>query len=78
MVLASIPSTPTGLANLLSTYIDDLQHVAITFDDGETAVNGTASVYRKKVEFLWQMLLQTLDMLRSKKGEEEGEGGGQT
>ena len=39
---------------------------------------GTASVYSKKVEFLWQMLLQTLDMLRSKKGGEEGEGGGQT
>jgi len=80
------------LANLLSTYIDDLQHVTITFDGGETSVNfaeaalllqGTASVYSKKVEFLWQMVLQTLDMLRSKKegdegGDEGGEGGGQT
>jgi len=73
------------LADLLSTYIDDLQHVTITFDGGETSVNfaeaalllqGTASVYSKKVEFLWQMVMQTLDMLRSKKGE-EGEGGGE-
>jgi len=70
------------LADLLSTYIDDLQHVTITFDGGETSVNfaeaalllqGTASVYSKKVEFLWQMVLQTLDMLRSKK-ETEGDG----
>jgi len=72
------------LADLLSTYIDDLQHVTITFDGGETSVNfaqaalviqGTASVYSKKVEFLWQMVLQTLEMLRSKKEEEEGAGG---
>eukprot|EP00092_Neocalanus_flemingeri_P017266 GFUD01018670.1.p1 GENE.GFUD01018670.1~~GFUD01018670.1.p1 ORF type:complete len:675 (-),score=216.95 GFUD01018670.1:180-2204(-) len=73
------------LANLLSTYIDDLQHVTITFDGGETSVNfaeaalllqGTASVYSKKVEFLWQLVLQTLDMLRSKKlGEDGGEVG---
>ena len=69
---------------MLSSYIDDLQHVTITFDGGETSVNfaeaalllqGTASVYSKKVEFLWQMVLQTLDMLRSKKGEEDAEGG---
>jgi len=78
------------LADLLSTYIDDLQHVTITFDGGETSVNfaeaalliqGTASVYSKKVEFLWQMVLQTLEMLRSKKEEEEGasgDGDGQT
>jgi len=73
------------LADLLSTYIDDLQHVTITFDGGETSVNfaeaalllqGTASVYSKKVEFLWQMVMQTLDMLRSKKGEDGEEGGG--
>jgi len=72
------------LADLLSAYIDDLQHVTITFDGGETTVNfaqaalliqGTASVYSKKVEFLWQMVLQTLEMLRSKKEEEEGASG---
>jgi len=72
------------LATLLSQYIDDLQHVTISFDGGETSVNfaeaalllqGTASVYSKKVDFLWQMVLQTLDMLRSKKGEEESEDG---
>ena len=68
------------MANLLSTYIDDLQHVTITFDGGETSVNfaeaalllqGTASVYSKKVEFLWQMVLfQTLGsgVTRGRKG----------
>jgi len=79
------------LADLLSTYIDDLQHLTITFDGGETSVNfaeaalllqGTANVYSKKVEFLWQMVLKTLEMLRSKKEEEEeagtGDGDGQT
>ena len=66
------------MANLFSTYIDDLQHVTITFDVGETSVNFVEAVYSKKVEFLLQMVLQTLDMLRSKKGEEEGEGGVQT
>ena len=29
------------------------------------------AVYSKKVEFLWQMVLQTLDILRSKKKEQE-------
>ena len=42
-------------------------------EDGDFAT----AVYSKKVEFLWQMVLQTLDMLRSKKGEEEGEEGGE-
>jgi len=78
------------LADLLSTYIEDLKHVTITFDGGETSVNfaeaalllqGTASVYGKKVDFLWQMVLQTLEMLRSKKeadGEEGDAEGGPT
>jgi len=72
------------LAELLSDYIDDLQTLTITFDDGKTSVNfaqaalllqGTAAVYSKKVEFLWQMVMKTLDMLSSKKvGEERDEG----
>ena len=70
------------LAELLSAYIDDLQHLTITFDEGQTSVNfaqaalvlqGTAAVYSKKVEFLWQLVLKTLDMHRSKnEGEVEG------
>ena len=57
-----------------------LQNVNVTFDEGETSVNfakaamvlqGGASVYSKKVDFLWQSVLQTMDLLRNKK---EGEG----
>ena len=44
-------------------------------------LQGTASVYCKKVDFLWQLLNKTIDMLHSKGGEgeegaEEGAGGG--
>ena len=45
-------------------------------------LQGTASVYCKKVDFLWGLLNKMIDMLHSKKGgdadgtEEGGEGGG--
>jgi len=79
------------LADILSNYIEDLQHMEVTFDGGQTSVNfaqaalvlqGTASVYCKKVDFLWAFLNKMIDMLHSKKGgdadgtEEGGEGGG--
>ena len=65
-----------------------LQNVNVTFDEGETSVNfakaamvlqGGASVYSKKVDFLWQSVLQTMDLLRNKKegeGAQDDEGGG--
>ena len=52
------------LAELLAGYIDDLQTVTVSFDGGETTINfaqaalvlqGTASIYCKKVDFLWQV-----------------------
>ena len=78
------------LAELLSHYMDELGHLEVTFDGGTTTVNfaqaalvlqGTASVYCKKVDFLWQNLNKTIDMLHSKgaegeEGAEEGAGGG--
>ena len=63
------------LAEILSGYMDELQQVTITFDGGQTSVNfaqaalvlqGTASVYSKKVDFLWQMVLKTTELLRNK------------
>ena len=45
-------------------------------------LQGTASVYCKKVDFLWGLLNKMIDMLHSKKGgeadgaDEGGEGGG--
>jgi len=72
------------LADILSEYIEDLQHVTITLDGGKTSINfaqaalvlqGTAAVWSKKVDFLWQMVLKTMEMLQNKKeGDEEGEG----
>ena len=37
-------------------------------------LQGTASVYSKKVEFLWQAVLKMLDLLTSKKALDEVEG----
>ena len=69
------------MAETLSCYMEYLQNVNVTFDGGETSVNfakaamvlqGGATVYSKKVDFLWQNVLQTMDLLRNKK---EGDGG---
>jgi len=74
------------LAEILSGYMDELQQVTITFDGGQTSVNfaqaalvlqGTASVYSKKVDFLWQMVLKTTELLRNKsENENSAEDGG--
>jgi len=76
------------LAEIMSEYMDVLQQVTITFDGGQTSVNfaqaalvlqGTASVYSKKVDFLWQMVLKTTELLRNKEeneGSADGEDGG--
>ena len=52
------------LAEILAGYIDNLQTVTVSFEGCETTINfaqaalvlqGTASVYCKKVDFLWQV-----------------------
>ena len=78
------------LAKYLEDYYEELHELQISLDGHEAKVNfaeaalflqGTASVYSKKVEFLWQNVLQMLDLLASKKAleeaenEEDGEGG---
>jgi len=75
------------LAQYLEDYLDELQDVQITFDGNQTTVNfaqaalilqGTASVYSKKVDFLWKLVLKMLEVLTSKKAEDddnEGEEG---
>ena len=69
------------LAELLSEYIEDLQHLTITLDGGQTSINfaqaalvlqGTASVYSKKVDFLWKLVGEMLEMLSNKKANEDG------
>jgi len=72
------------LAEIMSEYMDVLQQVTITFDGGQTSVNfaqaalvlqGTASVYSKKVDFLWQMVLKTTELLRNKEDNENAADG---
>ncbi|XP_076040071.1 condensin-2 complex subunit H2-like isoform X2 [Oratosquilla oratoria] len=64
------------IAKYLEEYLEELADLHITFDEGETLMNfaeaamliqGSATVYSKKVEFLWQMVLQMLDLLSSKR-----------
>lgn len=69
------------IAKYLEEYLEELAEVQITFDGGETMMNfaeaamliqGSATVYSKKVEFLWQMVLQMLDLLSSRRSVEMG------
>ncbi|XP_068242032.1 condensin-2 complex subunit H2-like [Palaemon carinicauda] len=71
------------IAKYLEEYLEELAEVQITFDGGETMMNfaeaamliqGSATVYSKKVEFLWQMVLQMLDLLSSRRTVEASEG----
>ena len=64
------------LAKYLEDYYEELHDLQINLDGHVTKVNfaeaalflqGTASVYSKKVEFLWQNVLKMLDLLASKK-----------
>ncbi|XP_064119386.1 condensin-2 complex subunit H2-like [Macrobrachium nipponense] len=70
------------IAKYLEEYLEELAEVQITFDGGETMMNfaeaamliqGSATVYSKKVEFLWQMVLQMLDLLSSRRSVEASE-----
>ncbi|KAF0297809.1 Condensin-2 complex subunit H2 [Amphibalanus amphitrite] len=64
------------LNKFLGEYLDELASMPITFDGGETVMNfaeaamliqGSACVYSRKVEFLWKMVLQMVDLLANKK-----------
>ncbi|KAK3881779.1 hypothetical protein Pcinc_013809 [Petrolisthes cinctipes] len=73
------------IAKYLEEYLEELSEVQITFNGGETVMNfaqaamliqGSATVYSKKVEFLWQMVLQMLDLLSSRQKAEGHSGAG--
>lgn len=64
------------LSRYLEDYMEELSELRINLEGGQATVNfaqaalllqGTASVYSKKVEFLWQNVLQMLDLLASQK-----------
>ena len=64
------------LSNYLTQYYEEIKELELELDGQTAKVNfaeaalflqGTVSVYSKKVEFLWQNVLQMLDLLASKK-----------
>lgn len=64
------------LASELEEYLQELEHIHISFDQGKTQLNfaeaalliqGSACVYSKKVEYLYSLLYQTLDALIDKR-----------
>ncbi|XP_065184382.1 condensin-2 complex subunit H2-like [Sycon ciliatum] len=69
------------IASLLADYLEEIDKIAITFDDGQTTMNfaeaalliqGSASIYSKKIEYLYSLVYQTLNLLASNKELEQG------
>lgn len=67
------------VASDLEEYLEELENIEITFDGGKTSLNfaeaalliqGSACVYSRKVEYLYALIYQALDILhaRVKKG----------
>ncbi|PIK40593.1 putative condensin-2 complex subunit H2 isoform X3 [Apostichopus japonicus] len=64
------------IATQLEDYLTEIEVVRISFDGGATSMNfaeaalliqGSTCIYSKKVEFLYALVFQTLDVLASKK-----------
>lgn len=69
------------IASLLADYLEEIDKIAITFDGGVTTMNfaeaalliqGSASIYSKKIEYLYALVYQTLNLLASNKQMEQG------
>ncbi|XP_067655076.1 condensin-2 complex subunit H2-like [Haliotis asinina] len=65
-----------NICSYLEDYLDELEKIQVTFDDGHTTMNfaeaalliqGSACVYSKKVEYLYTLVYQVLDLLANKK-----------
>ncbi|NXM06976.1 CNDH2 protein, partial [Tyrannus savana] len=65
------------VAAQLEEYLEELDHIGISFDNGKTTMNfteaalviqGSASIYSKKVEYLYMLVCQALDYISNKKG----------
>ncbi|RMB90231.1 hypothetical protein DUI87_33367 [Hirundo rustica rustica] len=66
------------VAAQLGEYLEELDHICISFDNGKTTMNfmeaalliqGSACIYSKKVEYLYMLVCQTLDCISNKKKE---------
>ncbi|XP_053925528.1 condensin-2 complex subunit H2, partial [Cuculus canorus] len=68
------------VAAQLGEYLEELDHICISFDNGKTTMNfieaalliqGSACVYSRKVEYLYSLVYQTLDFICNKKREKQ-------
>uniref|UniRef100_H2ZUW6 Condensin-2 complex subunit H2 n=1 Tax=Latimeria chalumnae TaxID=7897 RepID=H2ZUW6_LATCH len=64
------------VASQLEEYLEELDQLCITFDGGRTTMNfaeaalliqGSACIYSKKVEYLYTLVYQALDLISNKK-----------
>ncbi|RYG99483.1 hypothetical protein EON65_50240 [archaeon] len=64
------------IADSLNDYLEELEHLKISLDNGETQLNfaeaalliqGSAAVYSKKVEYLYQLVIQSIEFISRKK-----------
>ncbi|XP_048585346.1 condensin-2 complex subunit H2 isoform X2 [Nematostella vectensis] len=64
------------VATQLEEYLQEIEKIQISFDGGKTSMNfaeaalliqGSACIYSKKVEYLYTLVYQTLDLIASKK-----------
>ncbi|KAJ6227899.1 condensin-2 complex subunit h2 [Anaeramoeba flamelloides] len=64
------------IAHELEDYLVDLEEISISFDGGSTNLNfveaalliqSSACIYSKKVEYLYNLIYQTLDLLSERK-----------
>ncbi len=63
------------VAKELEEYLEDLDGISISFDGGRTSLNfaeaailiqGSAVVYSRKVEYLYSLIYQALDVISAK------------
>ncbi|XP_048867584.1 condensin-2 complex subunit H2 [Brienomyrus brachyistius] len=68
------------VASQLGEYLDELDQICISFDEGKTTMNfaeaalliqGSACIYSKKVEYLYSLVYQALDLISNKKRDKQ-------
>ncbi|NXC78398.1 CNDH2 protein, partial [Anhinga anhinga] len=68
------------VATQLGEYLEELDQIYISFDNGKTTMNfveaalliqGSACIYSRKVEYLYSLVYQTLDVISSKKRQKQ-------
>lgn len=75
------------IAESLTEYLDELDNLRISIDGGKSNLNfaeaalliqGSTAVYSKKVEYLHQLVLQSLEFITNKKSSSTTQGGSKT